>query len=96
MKTVEEVQDQINELRGDNQEIIQSEINRLNRSKEEIESLKTELSWAQEAFDNSAKIISDARKELKRLDNTRIFRDIDRETKVQSDEKQKKIIEVIT
>jgi archaellum component FlaC len=94
MKTVVEVQDQINEQRADNQEIIQSELNRLNRAKEEIEHLKTELSWAEQAFDNSAKIISEARKELNRLDNTRIFRDIDRETKVQSDAKQKKIIEV--
>ena len=95
-KTVKEVQDQIDEQRADNQEIIQSEINRLNRAKEEMEHLKTELSEVQQAFDNSAKSVSEARKELNRLDNTRIFRDIDRETKVQSDVKQKKIFEVIT
>ena len=89
MKTVAEIQDQINEQRADNQEIIQSEINRLNRAKEEMEHLKTELSWAQQSFDDSAKIISEARKELNRLDNLKIFRDIDRETKVQSDEKQR-------
>ena len=94
-KTVKEVQDQIDEQRADNQEIIQSEINRLNRAKEEMEHLKTELSEVQQAFDNSAKSVSEARKELKRLDNTRIFQDIDRETKVRSDVKQKKIFEVM-
>ena len=94
MKTVEEVQDQINEQRAEYLEIIQSEKNRLNRAREEIEALKSDLSHAQSAFDDSAKLISDSKKELERLDNLRIFREIDREIKVKLDIKQKKIVEV--
>lgn len=95
MKTPAELQDQINNERGDYLEIITSEQNRLCRARDEIDALNSDLVHAESAFEESAKIISDARKELNRLNNTKIFREIDREIKVQSDKKQKKIDEVL-
>lgn len=94
MKLASEVQDEINQQRGDCLEMISLETNRLNRAKEEIEALKSDLSHAQIAFDNSKKIILDCKKELTRLNTIHIYRDIDRETKVNLDVIQKKIIEV--
>lgn len=96
MKTPAELQDQINDERGDYLEIINSEQNRLCRARDEIESLNSDLVHAESAFNESAKIISDAKKELSRLGNMKIFREIDRETKVQSDKKQTKINEMVS